>query len=242
MCTVTYIPVEKDDFILTSNRDETPLRKTIAPETYSEEGTDITYPKDQLAGGTWIGVSERQRVICLLNGGFVKHERRKNYRMSRGIIVKTLLTCNDVLAEIHDFNFIDIEPFTLISVDWSKGRIAHELVWDGQQKHVKELQNQPYIWSSSPLYTSKMKEERHAWFYEFLESNPHISQDDIVAFHQSEKKEDQKNSIRMKRLFVETVSTTSIHKFGNTIDLKYFDYLNPANTGQKKLEIPAAHQ
>lgn len=242
MCTVTYIPVEKDDFILTSNRDETPLRKTLPPETFREDGIRITYPKDKLAGGTWIGVSERQRVICLLNGGFVKHERRKNYRMSRGIIVKTLLTCNDVLAEIHDFNFIDIEPFTLISVDWSKGRIAHELVWDGAEKHVKELSNTPFIWSSSHLYSEEMQKERHAWFYDLIASNPKMSQKDIIDFHQSEKKEDRKNSIRMKRLFVETVSTTSIHKFGNTIDLKYFDYLNAANTGQKKLEIPEALQ
>ena len=29
MCTVTYLPLKNGDFILTSNRDETPLRKTI---------------------------------------------------------------------------------------------------------------------------------------------------------------------------------------------------------------------
>ncbi len=41
----------------------------------------------------------------------------------------------------------------------------------------------------------------------------------------------------MKRLFVETVSTTSISKKGKEIDLRYFDYLNEANTKQMKLEI-----
>ena len=37
MCTVTYLPLENNNFILTSNRDEDPNRKTIPPNTYEEE-------------------------------------------------------------------------------------------------------------------------------------------------------------------------------------------------------------
>lgn len=238
MCTVTYIPLSHDAFILTSNRDETPMRKTIPPQTYAEEGVQITYPKDQLAGGTWIGVSSKNRVICLLNGAFEKHKRKSSYRLSRGVVVKKLLTCDDVLAAIHDFNFIDIEPFTLVSVDWSDGRKATEFVWDGQQKHIKELGDESYIWSSSPLYDSHMREERHSWFYNFIASHPNISQKDAIAFHQSEQKNDRKNSILMKRLFVETVSTTSIYKTKNEIELFYIDYLKASKTKQMKLRIP----
>ena len=97
MCTVSYIPLAGDDFILTSNRDETPLRKTIPPETYTENTLQITYPKVKLAGGTWVGVSSYQRVICLLNGAFEKHKREKTYRLSRGVVVKNLLACDDVM-------------------------------------------------------------------------------------------------------------------------------------------------
>ena len=82
MCTVTYLPLGNNDFILTSNRDEDPKRKTIPPKEYLEDGVKLTYPKDELAGGTWIGLSEKSRLICLLNGGFTKHSREESYRMS----------------------------------------------------------------------------------------------------------------------------------------------------------------
>ena len=92
MCTVTYLPLENDGFILTSNRDESPMRKTIPPKKYLENGVELAYPKDQLAGGTWIGASTKNRLVCLLNGAFKKHERNSYYKMSRGLVVKNILT------------------------------------------------------------------------------------------------------------------------------------------------------
>ena len=50
MCTVTYLPIGDADFILTSNRDEQPSRKTIEPKEYVEDNVKLTYPKDELAG------------------------------------------------------------------------------------------------------------------------------------------------------------------------------------------------
>src|SRR5690554_7226187 len=83
MCTVTFIPKTKGDFILTSNRDEAPGRKTFAPEIYQEEGVQLMYPKDAVAGGTWIGLSGKKRAVSLMNGGFVSHIRKPYYRKSR---------------------------------------------------------------------------------------------------------------------------------------------------------------
>ncbi len=37
MCTVTYLPLGNNDFILTSNRDEQPSRETLEPKEYLEE-------------------------------------------------------------------------------------------------------------------------------------------------------------------------------------------------------------
>ncbi len=39
--------------------------------------------------------------------------------MSRGIIVKNILSVDDAVAYINDFDFTDIEPFTLVLVDWN---------------------------------------------------------------------------------------------------------------------------
>ncbi|NJN50308.1 MAG: NRDE family protein [Polaribacter sp.] len=242
MCTVTYIPLENDDFILTSNRDETPLRKTISPAIYEENGVKITYPKDAIAGGTWIGLSELKRTVCLLNGAFEKHKRQPNYKLSRGVIVKKLLTIQNYIQFWNEFYFTDIEPFTVVLVDYQATLEAFELVWDGTQKHQKKIEQKPQIWSSSPLYDAEMKVERHAWFDGFINQNKHLSQEKLLEFHQFEKIDNPENSIKMKRFLVETVSTTTIKKEKQSVDLQYIDYLNYSISTQKKEIIQLPHQ
>lgn len=225
MCTVTYLPLGNNQFILTSNRDETPLRKTISPKKYLENDAELTYPKDELAGGTWIGTSNKNRLVCLLNGAFKNHTRNTYYKMSRGIIVKNILSANNAVAYINEFNFIDIEPFTLILVDYQNQLETYELVWDGTQKHFIKLAQEPKIWSSSSLYSDEMKQQRNEWFAKWLLENNEFHQHKIIEFHQTENLGNIEVSPKMKRSFVETVSTTSIKKIKNTVDFIYVDYL-----------------
>ncbi|WP_299124573.1 NRDE family protein [uncultured Tenacibaculum sp.] len=222
MCTVTYLPLGNNDFILTSNRDEDPKRRTIPPKEYNEDGVKLKYPKDELAGGTWIGLSEKNRLICLLNGGFTKHVRAASYKMSRGIIVKELLKVNNPVEIINQFDFNGIEPFTIVLVDWEKTLNAYELVWDGEEKHFQELGNQPKIWSSSTLYDEEMKQLRKDWFADWLKENIEISQNNIVAFHQDDTRGEKGISLKMKRSRVETVSTTSVKKEKNHVTMDYY--------------------
>jgi uncharacterized protein with NRDE domain len=212
MCTVTYLPLGNNNFILTSNRDETPLRKTIPLETYKENGVELTYPKDALAGGTWIGASTKNRLVCLLNGGFKNHTRNRYYKISRGVIVKKILSTDNGVAYINNFDFTDIEPFTLILIDYHLQLEAYELVWDGIKKHFKKLAEEPKIWSSSSLYTEEMKVLRKEWFSDWLAENDAFQQEKIVDFHQNENLGNTEISLKMKRAFVETVSITSVKK------------------------------
>lgn len=221
MCTVTYLPLGNNDFILTSNRDENPLRKTIAPQVYLENDVELTYPKDELAGGTWIGLSDKKRIVCLLNGGFDIHTRKNTYKMSRGIIVKKILSVDDAVGYIHEFNFIDIEPFTIVFIDWKQNLETYELVWDGNQKHFKKLPQTPIIWSSSTLYTAEMKVKRKEWFAQWLQENKEFYQENIVAFHQNSTLGTPDISIKMKRNIVETVSITSIKKENSEVKMSY---------------------
>ena len=168
MCTLTFIPTSNNGFVLTSNRDEAPGRTTLSPKMYEEQNTRLLFPKDELAGGTWIGISDKKRLICLLNGGFTAHERKDDYRMSRGIIVKDLLTAKDAVSEIGGYDFNGIEPFTIIMVDWANHLRIFELVWDEAEIHFTEKPLAPQIWSSSLLYTKEMKEKREKWFSTFL--------------------------------------------------------------------------
>ena len=223
MCTVTYLPIADNQFILTSNRDETPLRKTIPPKKYVEDGVTLTYPKDEIAGGTWIGVSSKNRVVCLLNGGFVNHKRKLPYKMSRGIIVKNILIADNAIAFINEFDFTNIEPFTLILIDWDVKLVTYELVWDGVKKHFKPLAQEPKIWSSSPLYTPEMKAEREMWFTNWLENNKKDSLKNILEFHKNDSLGTKETSPKMKRKFVETVSITSIKKEEN-VEISYIDF------------------
>ncbi|MDB2385399.1 NRDE family protein [Polaribacter sp.] len=221
MCTVTYIPLQNDDFILTSNRDESPLRRTLVPSTYKEDEVELTYPKDEIAGGTWIGHSSRKRVVCLLNGGFEKHKRELSYRMSRGVIVKKILAVEDAVVFIDQFNFTEIEPFTIVLVTWEDKLKAYELVWDGQKKHFSKLKKQPSIWSSATLYTEKHKKSRKKWFKEWLSEKHEFTEENIKKFHLDDSLGDESFSFKMKRDNVQTVSVTSILKKGDDIQMNY---------------------
>lgn len=222
MCTLTFVPKGETDFILTSNRDEAFLRKTVPPQEYIENNRKVIYPKDALAGGTWLGLSDRKRVVCLLNGGFEMHQRQSQYRMSRGIIVKEVLTVEDVKTYIDTFDFTDIEPFTLVVVQWQEHIEIIELVWDGHKKHIQLLPTSPQIWSSSSLYTQAMKKQRHQWFYEFIEAQPPTSER-LWEFHHTAGIGDKNIDLQIDRGFLKTVSTTQIIKYNDTTSFNYED-------------------
>lgn len=223
MCTVSFIPKPEGDFILTSNRDESPNRNTISPEIYSVEGVNLLFPKDEKAGGTWIGLSDKKRLICLLNGGFEAHIPKEKYRLSRGVVVTRLLTCKNAVSEIKSFDFNDIEPFTIILVDYKDDLHLYELVWNGTKKHFSELPLKPIIWSSSLLYSALVKKKREQWFEEFLEKHQNPSEAEIVNFHKTAGEGNFKTNLVMDRGFVRTKSITSVKKEKDCIEMKYED-------------------
>ena len=223
MCTVSFIPKGNGDFILTSNRDESPNRNTIPPGIYELKGARLLFPKDEIAGGTWIGASDKKRLICLLNGGFEAHVPNNNYRLSRGVIVKILLTVKDVVAEIDLINLNDIEPFTIILVEFSKDLKLYELVWDGKNKYFSEKELNPIIWSSSLLYSKEIKLKREKWFSEFIENNINAHKNNILSFHKNAGEGNEKSNIVMNRGFVLTKSITLFEKAGDIELMRYED-------------------
>ncbi|MGV8947061.1 MAG: NRDE family protein [Lutibacter sp.] len=229
MCTVTFLPLGNTNFLLTSNRDEQRQRETLPPKVYEENGVEMLFPKDKVAGGTWIGVSSNKRLVCVLNGGFTKHKRKDSYRKSRGLIAKELLKEKSLQLYIKNLDLMGVEPFTMIIVDWNNNELnLIELVWDEDQKHVIKYKNEPKIWSSSSLYTKGIKELRNTWFQQWLDENEFTSTA-ILQFHHSEN-EDKEQSILMKRAYVETVSITSVKKTENTVEMDYEDLVEPKNT------------
>ncbi|MCB4809552.1 NRDE family protein [Tamlana sp. 62-3] len=225
MCTVSIFPKGNNDFILTSNRDEAPSRISLPPSFYDFNGKKLLYPKDELSEGTWVGVSENNRLICLLNGGFKLHTRQPVYRKSRGIVVKELLVAPHIINIFNDYNFLGIEPFTLVIVDWNDGLQFYQFVWDGLEKYFEKLPLEPKIWSSATLYTSDMKVERLEWFKAFVDTNEN-SANDILDFHKYAGKDNDEYGTVMNRGFVKTTSITQVCKTGTTVEMRYENVRN----------------
>lgn len=235
MCTVTIFPINNTDFVLTSNRDEAPDRVSLVPDFYSINNTKVLFPKDK-KGGTWIGVSEKNRVVCVLNGGFVKHERQSSYRKSRGIVANDFMISENIVTTIESYNFENIEPFTIIIADWNKGLKFYELVWDGKYQHFMELPLESRIWSSSTLYNEGMQRERQQWFENF-ETVYDLNASSLLEFHKIEDVENKEYGLIMDRGLVKTTSVTQIEKQGNILSMHYENLDNKIVTS-KMFNLP----
>jgi len=222
MCTVTLIPTKENNFILTSNRDEAINRKTLLPEFYQVKNTRMLFPKDAVAGGTWIGLSDKNTMICLLNGGFEIHERHASYRQSRGVVVKDLLGADDLQKSMETYNYKGIEPFTIVAANWRSDLQFFELVWDGKEKHFRRLEKETHIWSSSTLYTKAMKETRQKWFDTFEKENI-LTTDTLLDFHKHAGIGDKDIDLQIDRGGLKTRSITQIVKNEEELTMRYED-------------------
>lgn len=234
MCTITFFPKSNNDFILTSNRDEAPGRETFSPEIYEEDGVQLFYPKDSVAGGTWIGVSDKKRIVCLMNGGFVAHERKPFYRKSRGLVVKDFLKTENLKDEIEKYDFDGIEPFTAVLVEWKTEVQLFLLVWDGTDYHFSDEPLAPHIWSSSPLYPEILKKKREKWFSAFLLETVKPSEEELLQFHKTAGEDDLNSNLIMDRGFIKTKSITQIVRKNENVEMRYEDLQNGKISIQKQ--------
>jgi hypothetical protein len=222
MCTVSYLP-QPSGFVLTSNRDEAPGRSPV--ELSADTQQSYIFPKDTLAGGTWICASNTDRLICLLNGAFEKHQRNLPYRRSRGLVVLDAFEYSNIHDFFEQYNFAQIEPFTMVIVD--QGNLF-ELRWDEVQTHLKQLDpQQAHIWSSSTLYPADVRQTRSAWFDAWLTQTPQAGRLDIFNFHNSAGADDTWNGLVMNRNdIVRTVSITSVEQHDGTWAMYYHDKMS----------------
>ena len=212
MCTLSYIPISDKDFIFTTNRDEDPRRFALSPQKYIHNGVELYYPKDSKANGSWIISNCIDTTLCLLNGAFERHQRRIDYRQSRGLMLLDFFHYSSLKNFIDKYQFNGIEAFTLVVIESKFGTHLTELVWDEQKLHVKELiSNKAHFWSSTTLYTKEMKLEREKWFWDWLNKATDLDQNSILKFHKSGGTGNMEYGLFMnRRNLVRTVSITQI--------------------------------
>jgi len=226
MCTVTYLPLNGNGYILTSSRDERISRPLANKPAIKDNQTyKLLFPGDPEGGGTWIACNNYGRTICLFNGAFKAHIPRYPYRHSRGLIVLDYFgfETSETFRESYDFS--NIEPFTLIILN---RKTLEEFKWDGTNTYlIKHKSNEPKIWSSATLYPPDVIKLRELWFEEWKTKFNIPDQEDIIDFHLSAGNGNKENDVLMERkeFSLKTVSITSVQLSGNKINMKYLDLL-----------------
>lgn len=225
MCTVIYLP-QKNGALFSSCRDENPARLTIPPKVILCNNTSILCPQDKEKSGTWIGANEKGTAAILLNGGFESHIKMGNYTHSRGLIVLELLTTSDIITTWTVLSLINIEPFTLVV--WHRGKLC-QLTWDGQKKHMEQLDaHKPAMWSSSTLYNKPAKDLRSTWFNNISHKTSALNEETLLHFLRQHN--DRQNGFVMHRSdALKTVSISIMRLKTTKISLTYFDLVNQTN-------------
>jgi hypothetical protein len=225
MCTVSFVNVN-DTIIITSNRDEKIIRPSaIPPRDYNINGKNVIFPKDPKAGGTWFVVDADGTVLVLLNGADEKHKVELPYRKSRGLIVLDIISNFSPKDFWEEIDLENIEPFTLVLF---QNNALFQLRWNGIQKEITPLDiRDNHVWSSSTLYPAAIREKRSKWFYTFLETNPEISETEMLRFHRYTEQENQENGLVINRNDeMKTLSITQSVIEKNKVAILHYDLIH----------------
>ena len=208
MCTVTFIP-HKDNIFITSNRDESPDRRSKGLTSRHAEGHPaIHFPLDTDSNGSWIAMTDTGRSVCLLNGGFKPFIPDSSYRMSRGQVVIDAAAADDITQFTEHYDLEGVAPFTLLI--YEKGFFI-QTVWDGFKRHLEQLRNdEPQLWSSVTLYPPEVRAWRKQIFEEWIIDRKEYDRDSIMAFHCLRKGDSVNDFIMNRDDVVKTLSVTSI--------------------------------
>ena len=226
MCTLTIAKTGKNSFILSSNRDEDPERYSELPNFHVvSDRSKAFFPKDLVAGGTWIGTSQHDFTLCLLNGANKKHEKNPGgYATSRGLLLRDFFGRHDILDAIAETNYVGMEPFTLVLVIHRGDVLIYEYVWDGTYFTEKKIERFLSIWSSSTLYSENQKKIRRSYFFEEYGSFP-FTDEKLHDFHHV-KKIHNNEGIFLDRPKVKTIAFTQIVCQEGKVSFSYKGYVN----------------
>lgn len=229
MCTLTYLPQPNGQtYLLTVNRDESIQRPTAArPALYHlKKGKAVVFPRDGESGGTWIAF-DNNRAVCLLNGAFVCHQRKKLYRRSRGLVLLDSFNYTSIISFVKKYNFSDIEPFTIVCLTHNdKQNELCEIRWDGDEVHFQQIDpTTPQIWSSATLYSPETAALRKQWFDAWVDKqNAPFLAEDIVHFHKTAGDGNPMHNLLFdKQNGLKTLSITQIVKDQHTTLMHYWE-------------------
>lgn len=219
MCTLTFLPTN-NGFIVTQNRDESPLRgKPIFP--YKSDSPEAYFPKDPDGDGTWMA-ADAHTVVCVLNGGYEPHERQLPYKHSRGLLPLLILN-----RENHELTLNDAEGLEPFSVFIFNLEFVRRYTWDAEHLYVEHFSpTEQHIFQSAPLYSPAMQSLRSGWFFDWSLLHPSPSANDILDFHLNGGEGNGETDICMYRPGVQSTAITQVVHSSHSTTYSYRNLLS----------------
>lgn len=225
MCTVSFYK-DKDQVIITSNRDENTKRPlALPPRKMVLKNAAVYCPIDPLHNGTWFTVNQTGNVLVLLNGAEKKHIPNPPYKKSRGLILLEIADTEDIIEKWQSVDLQLIENFTIVS--YFNGNLI-QFRWNGINKSQITLdKNKAHIWSSTTLYDQDTITRREAWFHDFLANKKNgVTGKDFFNFHTNTKNNDKHNGLiinRANEMLTKNVTQVVINQ--NRFTLEHVDLI-----------------
>lgn len=204
------------------NRDEARSRHEYPTLFYPDGDTNIVYPRDIQAGGTWFGVSRSGVTLALLNR---YQDPQALGKQSRGWLIPKLLKFKS-LGEMRgyfgdQFGFADYNPFDLVMID---AKQIVQLSWNGRDSRWQE-HHAPCFFTSSSLRPLEIIAERQAHFTAWFEvdGKANLSAKKIIEqLHWAEGR-DPETAIRMRRAQTHSKSMCQVTLAKSTLTLCYWN-------------------
>ncbi len=223
MCTLSWLG-EPDGYALYFNRDERLTRAPALPPTRGErEGVAYLAPTDGDFGGTWIGVNEYGVTIALLNRYAESPPDPEPNRVSRGLLVRSLLdarTAGRAIDRLAPATLGRYQPFTLAAVD--PGREVLLTDWTGALLLRALVETPGMIRTSSGRDQAEAERARSAAWRAMLGDGP-VTRDRLDRFHRSHDPERGPFSVCMHRPEAATRGYTVVTVETHQVQLAHVD-------------------
>lgn len=226
MCTLTFIQNKKGDIIITSNRDERAERATEPPKIHTVHGKQVLFPKDKVAGGSWIALDPNGKVACLLNGADETDHWISSPIKSKGLVLLDAFRYDSLERQLEKESFNGVNPFTLLVFNINEPGKVEELLWNGQKAYTQtKVDPVNQIWSSVKLYDKPLRELRKNYFLNFIENPENHASEKILSLHKMPKSEH--GLLLNEHSVIQTTSVTQIIINQQKAIMKYDEISKP---------------
>lgn len=222
MCTATYVKDPNNRIIFTTNRDEHAARPTQAPAIHMVNDQKLLFPRDELAGGSWVAVNQKGWIACMMNGAEGEQEwLGTTAKKSRGQVLLDSFQANNALEFFAKGAFEEAHPFTLILIQ-PTDPLIYTLHWNGTKKWLESFDaSEQHIWSAYTLYPEEQRKARSEAFQSWKKNEHNHTAEAVFQLHNSAKENG--GLLLQDSGKVDTVSITQTVVDSTQSSMRYFD-------------------